>query len=156
MKGFFFACEVHMPRTLSEEQGKLAAFRCRTCGRLHSSDYAGELPHPSKCCVCGGGCVFRHQSLADSLKEAIEKGDTQKALDLTRELRGCDPVSKTIQPENWEVLTDCTPERLKELGIETPVIKHQLWTKPLDAEDRPPKAHEVGIGERHKTVDAAK
>lgn len=76
------------------------AFRCKNCGRLHTSDDAAESAHPHACCVCDAGVRF----------------DT----------RG----KKTPDPSNWEVLADATPKRLSELGLTTEdVERHQSWAK---------------------------
>ena len=69
------------------------AFRCKNCGHLHAAEHAGTSAHPHACVACGAGVVFD------------AKGN------------------KTFQPDNWEILTSASPERLAELGIENPV-KH--------------------------------
>ncbi len=66
----------------------LKAFRCKNCGYLEDSDNAAEAPHPHACRVCGEGVSFHPKT-----------------------------GLKTINPDNWEVLADATPERLTELGL---------------------------------------
>jgi hypothetical protein len=101
------------------------AFRCRTCGRLETSDHAAELYLPAACRVCGAGVVFRHAELAAML--------TQEGADipaLAADIARCDPATKRLIPENWEVLADAPPERLAELGL-TPeqVEAHEPWPR---------------------------
>lgn len=106
------------------------AFRCKQCGRLHTSDHAAEAPHPHACSVCGGGVIFKHQELADELDAALEAGDKDRAKELVAQIRGCDPAAKKLLPDNWEVLADAEPERLKELGLEPEhAVKHAAWSK---------------------------
>ncbi len=71
------------------------AFRCHTCGYLCPSEHAGECDHPHACVVCGSGISF-------------------------------DPKTgkKIINTENWEILCDCTKERLDELGLDGEVERH--------------------------------
>lgn len=109
------------------------SFRCKNCGRLHEAGHAGEDVHPHACRVCGKGVVFVHEELADELAKAIDAGNTGEALRLTRDIKACNPASKRLVPENWEVLADATPDRLAELGL-TPeqVEKHQPWPKGIN------------------------
>jgi hypothetical protein len=67
----------------------MLAFRCKTCGRLHEAGHAGENEVPAACRVCGAGARFDPRSAA-----------------------------KVLEPDNWEVLADAPPERLRELGID--------------------------------------
>jgi hypothetical protein len=99
------------------------AFRCKNCGRLHTSDHAAELDHPAACAVCGKGVVFRHAELAAQL---TEPGADIPAL--AAEIAKCDPATKRLDPDNWEALADAPPERLQELGL-TPeqVEAHEPW-----------------------------
>lgn len=98
------------------------AFRCKTCGRKEVSDNAAEAQHPHCCCVCGAGV-----------------GWTPKGV-------------KLYHPENWEVLADCTPERLAELEL-TPeqVERHEPW--PRHATSRPPKHIHVTAEDGPGTTD---
>lgn len=70
-------------------------FRCRACGHLDAADHAGECAHPHACRVCGAGVSFDPKTGA-----------------------------KKIDPENWEILADATPERLEELGV-AEVARHE-------------------------------
>lgn len=75
------------------------AFRCKSCGRLHTCDDASEAAHPHACRVCGCGISFDPKTGA-----------------------------KKIDSSNWEVLADATPERLAELGLSAEhVEKHTPW-----------------------------
>jgi len=64
------------------------AFRCKFCGYLEGADHAGERNLPLACRVCNGGVKFHPRT-----------------------------GQKSPDPDNWEVLADCTPERLAELGL---------------------------------------
>jgi hypothetical protein len=107
---------------MSEER---LAFRCKNCGRLETSDHAAELDLPAACRACGAGVVFRHAELAAKL---TEPGADVPAL--AAEIAKCDPATKRLVPENWEVLADAPPERLAELGL-TPehVAAHEPWPR---------------------------
>jgi hypothetical protein len=101
------------------------AFRCRACGRLHTSDHAAEGETPHACSVCGAGVVFRHAELAAKL---TEPGADVPAL--AAEIARCDPATKRLDPGNWEVLADAPPERLAELGLASEqVAAHEPWPK---------------------------
>lgn len=65
----------------------MKAFRCRNCGHLVHGEHAGDQAVPYACPVCSGGVKWDNKG------------------------------NKTFCPENWEVLADATPERLKELGL---------------------------------------
>lgn len=64
------------------------AFRCKNCGRLETSDNAGESDVPHACCACGSGVAF----------------DSKTGI-------------KTLVKDNWEVLALCDEARLTELGL---------------------------------------
>lgn len=104
------------------------SFRCKTCGRLATSDDAASAPHPHACCVCGSGVVFKHHDLLDELIKQAH--GSQRFSELVQELRQCDPATKRLVADNWEVLADCTPERLKELDLTPERVKHHTpWPK---------------------------
>ena len=108
----------------------LVAFRCRNCGRLHEAEHAGELPHPTACRVCGKGVVFVHEELSDQLLQALQDGKIEEAQRLAREIRACNPASKRLVPENWEVLAEAHSDRLAELGLtHEQVERHIPWEK---------------------------
>jgi predicted RNA-binding Zn-ribbon protein involved in translation (DUF1610 family) len=71
-------------------------FRCKACGHLIAGAHAGEQTVPFACPVCGGGVKWG------------AKGQ------------------KTFEPENWEVLADAKPERLKELNLKSEEV--EKWT----------------------------
>lgn len=100
------------------------SFRCKHCSHLSSSENAGECAHPHACQVCGRGVVFERDKIADAMmKDGITK---EELIALANKLRTTDPAAKEIDPSNWEHLHECSPERLKELGIEAhQVKKHQ-------------------------------
>jgi hypothetical protein len=101
------------------------SFRCRNCGRLETSDHAAELELPAACRVCGAGVVFRHAELAAMLTR--EGADVPA---LAAEIARCDPATKRLVPENWEVLADAPPERLAELGLAPEsVAAHEPWPR---------------------------
>jgi hypothetical protein len=101
------------------------AFRCKNCGRLETSDHAAEGEFPHACRACGAGVVFRHAELAAKL---TEPGADVPAL--AAEIAKCDPATKRLVPDNWEVLADATPDRMAELGL-TPgqVTAHEPWPR---------------------------
>ena len=63
------------------------SFRCKACGHLHHSDAAGVCQRLHACAVCGAGVLFDPRGV------------------------------KTLQPDNWEILSECSPDRLTELGL---------------------------------------
>lgn len=75
------------------------AFRCKNCGRLETSDNAGESDTPHACVVCGCGVQF----------------DSKTGL-------------KVRQKENWEVLAECDDARLNEIGVSREDIKVHTGT----------------------------
>jgi hypothetical protein len=119
------------------------AFRCKSCGRLETSDHAAEGEVPHACRVCGAGVVFRHAELAAML--------TQEGADipaLAADIARCDPATKRLVPDNWEVLADAPPERLAELGLAPEqVASHEPWPR-----GEVPEHHR----ERHFGVPAAR
>lgn len=103
----------------------LWAFRCKNCGRLETSDHAAEGEYPHACRVCGAGVVFRHAELAAMLTR--EGADIPA---LAAEIARCDPATKRLVPENWEVLADAPPERLAELGLSPDRVEaHEPWPR---------------------------
>ena len=71
------------------------AFRCKTCGHFETSAQACEEFTPHACSVCSSGVSFNPKT-----------------------------GKKIINAENWEVLADCSPERLAELGLDGQVETH--------------------------------
>jgi hypothetical protein len=101
------------------------AFRCKSCGRLETSDHAAEGETPHACSVCGAGVVFWHAELAAKL---TEPGADIPAL--AAEIAKCDPATKRLDPGNWEVLADAAPERLAELGLAPEQVEaHEPWPR---------------------------
>jgi hypothetical protein len=72
------------------------AFRCKNCGYLCHGEVAGQNSLPHACTVCGCGVRFTETGL------------------------------KVHQRDNWEVLADCTPERLAELGVTAEQIERYV------------------------------
>lgn len=128
-------------------------FRCKACGHLHAAEHAGECELPHGCVVCGGGVVFHHSELA---KQLTREGITSAEIaDLATQIAKCDPASKRLVPENWEVLADCDESRLTELGLEP---KHVCRHTPLPKEEEAPQAPkhvQVTAGEKTATEDRA-
>jgi hypothetical protein len=95
------------------------AFRCKSCGHLESADHAGEHAVPHACSCCGAGVCLspKTKAIADDLASPNCSVERRKILaaELVKLQPGTEP--KTFDPTNWEVLADCAPERLKELGI---------------------------------------
>src|SRR3954463_8550286 len=102
------------------------AFRCKSCGKLHSADVAAECAHPHACCVCGSGVSFHPKTGV-----------------------------KTAHPENWEVLSEATPERLAELGMEAHHVEcHTPWKPGVD-QTGPPVNIQVEASDGVGTQDSA-
>lgn len=76
------------------------AFRCNTCGHFEAAGHAGESLHPHACVVCGGGISYNPKSGV-----------------------------KIFDAENWEILSDCSSERLLELGLDGQVERHESCAK---------------------------
>lgn len=95
------------------------AFRCKTCGHFESAGQAGECLVPHACSVCSNGVIFTPQGIK------IHKAD------------------------NWEILADATPERLKELGLEE-VERHKPFAK---GEIRAPRLINIITEDNLKTKD---
>ena len=93
----------------------MKAFRCKECGHLETSGQAGECAHPASCVVCCAGTSFHP-------KTGI----------------------KTLNPDNWEVLANCTPARLAELGLAPDKV----------AKHTPAKATNPGRTSQHVQVTA--
>lgn len=103
------------------------AFRCKNCGFLHTSDEAGEADHPHSCRVCGKGVT--HSAVHHEIDQLISKGDVNGMQNLANRVKNreidLNDQTKTIYPDNWEILADCKPERLAELGLKSEhVEKH--------------------------------
>lgn len=73
------------------------AFRCKSCGHFEPSAHAGECLHPHSCVACGAGVSFNPKT-----------------------------GTKIFDPENWEILADCLPERITQLGLDDiQVVRHE-------------------------------
>lgn len=125
------------------------AFRCKTCGHLIHAAEAGEWEHPHACPVCAKGVIFRHHALAEEIANIHKLPNEERAVRLlviAKELMdmGTQPTKELIA-DNWEVLHECTDERLTELGLKREhVCKHT--PPPRSKEWRPPQhivAHAV-------------
>lgn len=91
------------------------AFRCKSCGHLSQAEHAGENDVPHACRVCGKGVTHTGDKNIAEAAKALGK----------IVLEPMPNYYKIVDNDNWEVLADCTPERLKELGIEPEhVTKH--------------------------------
>lgn len=116
----------------------LHAFRCKSCGRLHHAEHAGDNEVPHSCTVCGSGVTWNApavkiaQSIANpDLTDAQRK---QMASDLERALKN---QEKGYDPSNWEVLHDATDERLAELGINRAHVVRHVPTSPSQPNPNP-------------------
>lgn len=108
----------------TEEKVVQYAFRCKQCGRLHEAEHAGDNELPHACQVCGEG--VRHGPDFRGLAEELCKPDlpAERRKQIADHLRaGHNDTTKTLVQSNWEVLSDCTPERLKELGLTKGQVK---------------------------------
>jgi hypothetical protein len=123
----------------------LYAFRCKNCGRLHTSDDAAEAEHPHACTVCGGGVVFNEKIQQLSRELADPKLTLERRLAIATEIAAAaKAVTKTIQPDNWDILHTMNPEQLKLHGLEPHhVEKHTPWP-----------ASQPGREPQHVVVDA--
>src|ERR1019366_1577344 len=89
-------------------------------------------------------------------KELTTCNDARKleiALQLTSGRRQVGP--KTFQPENWEVLADATPERLKELNLEPAEVERHV-PAPSTESGRPAQHTSVTAADGTGTKDTAK
>ena len=101
------------------------AFRCKNCGRLHTSDSASEALHPHACEVCGCGVSFHPRTGV-----------------------------KTIDPDNWEHLHEATHERLAELGITHEHVEtHTPWKSDRTEKEAFPKHIQVNTEDGPGTKD---
>lgn len=102
------------------------AFRCKTCGCLHTSAYAGAADHPHACRICDEGIRY-FPSLITATEEMRKVLDdpTYQAIDGVN-CRFIGPrLYKVWDRSAWEVLHDATDERLTELGLDRKcVAKH--------------------------------
>lgn len=129
------------------------AFRCKNCGRLHEAGHAGELPHPAACQVCGCGVVFRHKELAEMLEQSLQEGDTNTCKSLVKQIQNCDPAAKRLLPENWEILSEVSGERLQELGLTAErVTKHTPYK--AGSTDHQPKLVKADLSDMPCTAES--
>jgi hypothetical protein len=118
------------------------AFRCKTCGFLTHANHAGEQAVPYACQVCHAGVEFNAQdvevrdAIKDKLIIAARAGDSAAMNGLIRQLHNI-PLKKTFNPDNWEVLADAKPERLKQIGLSTSDVERHVPAK--KGENREPK-----------------
>jgi DNA-directed RNA polymerase subunit RPC12/RpoP len=122
------------------------AFRCKNCGRLHEAEHAGENDRPYACRVCGAGVIFQHAELTRQLKESLTNKDAPagEALNIADQIARTPPGMKTLDPDNWEVLAEATPERLQELGLAPQhITQHAPRQKPAPDNDGWRPHHDV-------------
>jgi hypothetical protein len=110
------------------------AFRCKSCGRLETSEQAAELEHPAACRVCGGGRDLgaAHKEMVSQIHSELvnSKLSKEKLQEIVGRMARNLVGSPTLDPSNWEVLADCNSKRLKELGLSSNNIeKHTPWKR---------------------------
>lgn len=110
-----------------------AAFRCKNCGHIEGPEHAGENDLPHACSVCDAGVIHdpKFTALANELGQA--ECSAERRIQIAKQMKALGDDPKNLDPSNWEVLSDCTHERLHELGIEHDcVCKHEpkVRTKP--------------------------
>ena len=115
------------------------AFRCKSCGRLHTSDDAGEANHPGACSVCGAGVIFGqgHDEFAKAIVDP--KLSHEQRTEMARKFSG-KATKWTHVPENWEILADANDARLAELGLKKEDVEKHVPLAPGQI-TRPP--HEI-------------
>lgn len=128
------------------------AFRCKTCGRLHAAEHAGENEIPHACCVCGSGVQYgpNFKDIATRLCDPALTPEQRTAI--AQEVAAAqNNLVKTYQLDNWEVLADCTPEQLKEYGLSLEQVVRYIPAKTSS----PDKGNTVFIeaAERSATKD---
>jgi hypothetical protein len=118
------------------------AFRCKNCGRIEHAEHAGENDVPHACTVCGKGVTFTADA---DLAEQARKDKKQ----VIEPMPG---YFKIIDTENWEVLADAKPDRLKQLGIEPKhVVKHNGKKFKASTDNKMVEAHaEEKVGAKDK------
>lgn len=107
------------------------AFRCKNCGHFARAESAGENLRPHACQVCDSG--VRHNPTTQDIAAKMQQPGADLAA-LAGQLKGLRQDHKELDPDNWEVLDECTPERLKELGLERKDVcshKPDKITKPV-------------------------
>lgn len=150
------------------------AFRCKTCGRLHAAEHAGENEIPHACCVCGSGVQYgpNFKDIATRLCDPALTPEQRTAI--AQEVAAAqNNLVKTYQLDNWEVLADCTPEQLKEYGLVADDVERHIASDPRGFQVPPsgpmetvatdkgpaspplPKAVFVGAAEGSKAKDRA-
>ncbi len=100
------------------------SFRCKTCGHLEPATHAGDQTVPHACSVCGCGVRFGgdHAAFAAALRAAKTDAEIKSLCD-AHSRQG---TIKTLVPDNWEVLADAKPERLKELGLTAAEVERHV------------------------------
>lgn len=96
------------------------AFSCRHCGHLHPVESAGESVHPHACAVCGWGVTLNPEVQRIARELAKPDCTSAKRIELANELivlAANSAPNKEFHTDNWEVLADADPKRLKELGL---------------------------------------
>jgi hypothetical protein len=134
------------------------AFRCKSCGHLHHAEHAGDNVLPHSCLVCGRG--VRHGPDFENIAARLIKPDlsAEERKELAAEIAAAqNNLTKTLQPDNWEVLADCTPEQLKDYGLAPEHVCRHVPEKPPDgAQPRTGKAIFIDASETFGIKDSAK
>jgi hypothetical protein len=100
------------------------AFRCRTCGRLEAAGHAGDNQVPHACRVCCAGVSF------------CPRTGTRK-----------------LHLDNWEVLADCSTDRLTELEISPEQVERHTPSNAHGFTNRPSVSIMVSVSDGISTSD---
>lgn len=108
------------------------AFRCRACGHLHAAEHAGECPVPHACAVCGAG--VRHGPDFKAIAARLIKPgltDAERATIAQEVAAAQNNLTKTFDPDNWEILADAPAEALASYGLSPDMVaRHQASGEP--------------------------
>lgn len=146
------------------------AFRCRQCGHLVAAEHAGEHTVPHACPVCRGGISFdaddaaARDALVKDMVSAVAAGNPVD--EFVQRLQNMS-LKKVFNPDNWEVLSDATPERLAELGLTQDQVEPHLPFRTTWQDGQPsharfdgtpvpntPQNHFRSVSESTKSTDA--
>lgn len=101
-------------------------FRCNNCGTLKNTiEDCGDNDFPHSCRVCGKGVT--HSDLHHEIDRTLAQNDPKALQDLADRIQAkqidVNDQTKTVYPANWELLSEATPARLKELGLKADQVQ---------------------------------